>query len=113
MIQEIKIGGETRKLSFGFNALAMFGRLTNRPFQKILSFSPETTTLDDFLVLLWCGLKDGARLDKKPFDFTVEDIGDWVTDHPEALADVALMFNEAQPPMEEEDKKKVNAATSP
>lgn len=105
MIQDIQIGDKTYPLSISLNTLAEFGRLTGRNTSQTLNISQENTGLDDFLVLIWCAFKDGARLRKTEFNLTKEDIGDLMNDNPSAFAGFIAAYSESMPPPSDDKKK--------
>jgi hypothetical protein len=55
----------------------------------------EDMTLGDAVNLIWCGLKDGARAEKKEFTLTSEDVADFLDDDIGALNDVLAVFAES------------------
>lgn len=92
----VNLGGEPRPIKFGFNALTEFGELTHRNIDQINNLQPNTLTMKDLMLLCWCALKQGSRKEQKEFPFTVEDIGDWLDDSPEALVDITSEFNRSR-----------------
>lgn len=80
-VKEVTIGGETRPISFGTNALAAFfdsQGLTLADLNKL----GEVLTLRGSTELFYYGFVDGYRKAKKEVDFTKLDIGDWLDDEP-------------------------------
>ncbi len=55
-------------------------------------------------VLVWCGLKHGARVEKQPFSYTLEDVADWLDEKPEAMEEVLNVFSSSFSSSEEEKK---------
>jgi len=107
MINEIKIGGELRPVKFGFNSLAEFGRITGLKLQDLQNLG-SSLTIEQVIVLVWCGLRYGAKKEGKPFDYTVEDVGDWLDEDPNLVAEMLNTYGESQAPFvpEKAGKKK-------
>jgi hypothetical protein len=104
MIQEIEIGGSLRPVKFGFNSLALFGELTGYKVAQMQSLGSELT-MKDVITLMWCGLKEGARKQGKEFNASIEDVGDWIDEAPEAISGMMNIYSSSQaPPV----KKKAN-----
>ena len=78
MIKTIDFGGEKRPVKYGWNALATFGELSGTGLSNLDKFETEMT-FSDVLYLIYAGLKEGARADRKEFTLTVEDVGDFLT----------------------------------
>ena len=78
----INIGGEDRPIKFGINQSILYCELRDisitemsKDMEKFINGSGAE--LRDFM---WSALKDGARKEKIDFDYTPEDIGDWMED---------------------------------
>jgi len=74
MMHQINLKGELYPVKFGMWSLVLFEDMTgksliNWDIEKELSFK-------DSLILVYCGLKNGARAEKKEFKLTLEDIAD-------------------------------------
>jgi hypothetical protein len=104
MIKEINIGGQQRPVRFGFNALAEFCKLTG---VKIGNIDALGSNMDfgHIRALVYCGLKDGARKAGVNFNATVEDVGDWMDESKEAIAEAFDEFIASQAPAPTEEKK--------
>lgn len=76
MVDYITIGGESRPVRFGMNALRIYSLEYNIPLAKV-GFLSKQTNLGELIGLYFCGFRDGARAEKKDFQFTVEDVSDW------------------------------------
>lgn len=94
----IEIGGQKRPVKFGFNALTDFGEVTGKTIEQINTLSPNNLTMKELLVLCWCGLKAGARKENLEFASTVEDVGDWLDERPEAMIDMMKEYNKSREP---------------
>lgn len=93
---EIQLGGEPRPIKFGFNAISEFGELTSRTIDQINNLNTNTLTMKDLMTLCWCALKQGARREGKPFDYTLEDVGDWLDENPGALVGITAEFTKSR-----------------
>jgi hypothetical protein len=84
-----QIGGKTRPLKFGTNQTILFCQLRGCTMQdytelfkqkKSKSSQLDAYDLDGSEIrdLIWSALKDGARYQREEFDFTPEDVADWM-----------------------------------
>ena len=94
MVKLVKIGGEERPVKFGFAALMNFCDIAGYKLNDLGRLG-EDMSLGDAVTLIWCGLKDGARADKKKFDTSIEDVADFLDDDISALNDVLAVFAES------------------
>lgn len=98
----VEIDGKEYPVSFGMNALAQFTRQAGLTLKQ-LSDLEEHLDLQNTLVLVWCGLKDGFRKARKAgevqgqFDITHEDVGDILDTENGALEKIMSVFSEAMP----------------
>ena len=113
-VKFVKLGGQSRPVKFGFNALSEFGELTDRSMDQVNKHlvDPNSLKMRDLLLLCWCALKHGARIEKQEFTATVEDIGDWFDDNPNAMVEVMSEYNKATAPDPDAPVKK-NPARKP
>lgn len=72
MLRQVTIGGVVHPISFGVNCLANFARETGLGFGDMVNEIPFHAKLS----LIYNALKDGARIEKKPFTMTEEEVGD-------------------------------------
>ncbi len=75
MIKQIKFGGETRPVKYGWAALAEFGKLSGVNFANLEKIEGELD-FEGVLAIIYVGLKHGARADGKEFTYTMNDVGD-------------------------------------
>lgn len=106
MVKYVELGGKKRPVKFGFNALSEFGELTGRKMDELNRLNPSTFSLKDILLLCWCALKHGARLENQPFDASMEEVGDWFDDAPNAMPEMIGEYNKATSSDPKETKKK-------
>ena len=102
MIKEIKIGGKMRPVKFGWNAYAIFSDISGISVDNLVNFSD--IKINDVIVLIYAGLKEGARYKKQEFPFTVEDIGDWMDEDISFIEEFMKAFIESQPNSEKTQK---------
>lgn len=102
MVKQFQIGGELRPVKFGFNALRIFGNLTGLTVFQMERLG-ENMSFDHLVKLVYCGLVDGSRVEKKEFTFTVDDIADWLDDDKGLMLE---MFNEFRGSMAQPQEKK-------
>lgn len=82
--QYIQIDGGQVPFSFGMAALAQFCEehsMTLADFSKL----GENMEPKILLSLLWHGIKDGYRKERKDFSYTITDVGDLLDEHPAFL----------------------------
>lgn len=94
MVKHVKIGGEKRPVKFGFAALMEFTEDNGYSLGDLDKLS-ESMKLKDAIYLVWCGLKHGARVEKMPFNFSIEDIADWLDESPESMEKVLNVFSDS------------------
>ena len=83
MLRHLNIGGETRPVNFGFNALAEASQ------HLAVDWVLDITTGLSFVqlrALYWAALKDGARIEGKEFSFTPENVADWISEDMRTMA---------------------------
>lgn len=76
-MQTVNIGGQERPVRYNFNAIIEFEELTG---VDLSSNSDATlfTKPKNLRALAFCGLKHGAKSEKKEVEFTLEDVGGWL-----------------------------------
>lgn len=94
MIKHVEIGGKSRPVKFGFAALMEFTEDNGYKISDLDNLG-ESMKLKDALYLVWCGLKHGARVEKISFDFSIEDVADWLDESPEAMEKVLNVFGDS------------------
>ena len=105
MFEYVKINDRNMPVKFGFNALRHFSRMTNTSiadFDKI----GTSMTFDTALVLIFCGLQDGARAAKESFSYTIDDLADDLDNDMSAIERCMVIFTEMMTPSKAEEKKK-------
>lgn len=90
MTKIVKVGEVSLPIKYGFNALRMFTEMTGTDLSSLESMT--TISLDKGIKLLWCGLKDGARAEKKEFNLTVEDVADLLDEEPNLLVEAVSVL---------------------
>ena len=103
MVKYVEIGGEERPVKFGFAALMEFTDENGYTMADLDNLG-ENMKLKDALFLVWCGLKHGARVEKKPYSYSIDDIADWLDEQPEAMEKVLNVFSSSFGASEEEKK---------
>lgn len=73
--QLVKVGDNTYPVKYGFNALRLFCNASGMELQDLETLG-SSMKIDHAINLVWAGMKDGARAEKKDFDLTPEDIAD-------------------------------------
>ena len=104
--KKIPFGGELRPLHFGFAALAEWCDLTGYGLND-LSKLGNNMTLSSTISLIFCGLKHGARKEKKDFKFNSQDVADWIDEEGiEIITEAMEIFTESMAKVGGEKKKK-------
>jgi len=101
MVKEIDFGGQKRPVKFGWNALATFGDLTGTGLNDLIKFSNEMT-FSEVLVLIYAGLKEGARASGVTFDIIQEQIGDWLDEDTGKVQEFIEIFQDQMPKAKKE-----------
>jgi hypothetical protein len=108
-LKKIAIGGEMRPIHFGFAALSQWCDLSGLGLNE-LSNVGENLSLSNAINLIYVGLKHGARRDKKSFDYTADDIGDWIDqDGMEVFNECMEIFAAQMAKISPEEEKKKKA----
>jgi len=92
----VEFGGESRPVKYGWNALAIFGDMTGTGLNDLGKFETEMT-FKEVLALIYAGLKEGARAEKKDFKLTVEDIGDFLDNETDKIQEFVDVFTSQMP----------------
>ena len=103
MVKHVEIGGKERPVKYGFAALMEFTE-ENGYTMADLDKLGENMKLKDALFLVWCGLKHGARVEKQPYSYSIEDVADWLDETPEAMEKVLNVFSSSFSDSKEEKK---------
>jgi hypothetical protein len=87
----IKLNGKEYPFKFNFNAIAEFEELSGIPLQD---FEKALTSLSmrNMIRFIYCGVKEGARLEQAEFNSTIEDIGAWINE--EAIVEIGGLAGE-------------------
>ena len=99
---KINIGGEERPLKFGLQQSISYCEMRNVSINEMQDELGKLVdgkgTGAEIRDLLYSALKDGARVDKKPFDFTPEDVADWIEEiNPEELKKAFSVMGSSMP----------------
>ena len=71
----ITIGKEDHPIKFGFNALRKYSKMTNTSLADLDKLGQEMT-LDNALILMYCGIEDGYRASEQEMKLSVDDLAD-------------------------------------
>ena len=89
----IKIGNEEHPIKFGFNALRKYSKLTNTTLQELDKLG-EKMTLDNALILMYCGIEDGYRAAKQEMKLDVDGLADLVDSDFDANTNIGIVKRE-------------------
>lgn len=100
----IKIGNEEHPIKFGFNALRKYSKLTNTTLQELDKLG-EKMTLDNALILMYCGIEDGYRASKQEMKLDVDGLADLVDSDFDAIGRCMEALGEMMNSMTKSEKK--------
>ena len=100
----IKIGNEEHPRKFGFNALRKYSKLTNTTLQELDKLG-EKMTLDNALILMYCGIEDGYRASKQEMKLDVDGLADLVDSDFDAIGRCMEALGEMMNSMTKSEKK--------
>lgn len=91
MTHTVVINEEKHPVKYGMNALRLFCEASNISLSDLEQLG-NSMSLDHAINLVWAGLKDGARVEKKAFDLSSEDVADLIDEHPTLVAECIELF---------------------
>jgi hypothetical protein len=94
MQEYINIAEKKYPIKYGFNALRIFTNITGLKLQDMGTLSTDIN-LEQAIVLMYAGLKDGARAEKVKFTLEVDDVADLLDQDQEALNKCMEVFARA------------------
>jgi hypothetical protein len=107
----IKINNEDYPITVNMNVYAAIIDHTGLKLTDIFKLH-DVMKMSDVLYFIWASVKEGCRIEKKPYELTVEDVGagaDAAT-----IAEFYRIFINSQTPADGKDgKKKVTPAKAP
>ena len=93
-MKTIKIGGKKRPLDFDYNALCDYEDLVGSNFFDAI----RSIDLRRGRALVYMGLKSGARKDNQNFDYTLEEVGEWLQEEDATIMEeVMIIVTESLP----------------
>lgn len=100
------IAGQDYPVKYGFAALRAFSDATGTTLGDLGTLG-DNMTITQALALVWAGLKDGARVMKKDFVLTIDDVADLMDEDDEAMNKVLKVFQDSlAKPTKNKGKKK-------
>ena len=72
----LEIGEHKMPVRFGFNALRKYSLMTGATINDLNKLAAGKLTFNDAFSLIYCGIEDGYRASKQPFNYSVDDITD-------------------------------------
>lgn len=73
----IEINNKKLPIKFGFNALRKYSSKTNTSLQDLDKLGVDMT-LNDALILIYCGIEDGYRAAKQKCEIGIDDLADLI-----------------------------------
>lgn len=108
MFEYVTVNGKNFPCKYGFNALRHFSRMTGTSIAQMENIG-NNMTFDTALILVFCGLKDGARAAKEDFNYTMDDLGDDLDSDMGAIERCMNLFAEQMGGKNEEKKSQQKA----
>jgi len=99
----IRIAGKVYPVKYGFAALRAFSDATGTSLADMDKLATEMS-FTQAIGLVWAGLKDGARVTKKPFNMDLDDVADLLDEDDKALENVLKVFTDSLAPAEPKKK---------
>ncbi len=72
----LEIGEHKMAVRFGFNALRKYSLMTGATMNDLNKLASGQLTFNDAFSLIYCGIEDGYRATKQPFNYSLDDITD-------------------------------------
>lgn len=112
MIDSVIVKGREIPAIFSFSALALYMDKKDMRANQITEALIDIK-LSDIPLLAWCAFKKAHEKKQIEFNFTVQDVEQWIDDEPNLAADVIKTFNSAQATVVKADtgKKKATVKT--
>jgi len=88
---KVKVAEQQYPVKYGFNALRLFTQEAGLELKDLETLG-ENIKLDHAIILVWAGLKDGARAEKQSFDLEIEDVADMMDEDPTLLNQCMELF---------------------
>mgnify|MGYP003144145012 CR=1 FL=1 len=108
-IKTIAIGGQMRPIHYGFAALGEWCDLSGISLQE-LSKVGDNLSLTSAIQLIYCGLKHGSRRQKKDFNYSCNDVADWIDEEGmDIFNDAMEIFTESLAKLTPGEEKKKKA----
>lgn len=98
-VKYIDFGGEKRPVKYGMNTLSIISRLAKAEGVEWANITPTGEGVDFGLVriIVFAGMQEGARAEKKGFTLTLEDIGDYLDPDVDRSEEFVLLMSEQMP----------------
>jgi len=100
MTSEVKINGKALPCSFGMAALSAFLESEGMKLSDLDGFGENGLSLKTALNLVYHGIKDGHRREKKPFGLSYEDVCDLVDEEQTLIQQCIDVFVKSMPQSE-------------
>lgn len=109
MVNFIQAGGKERPIFFGFSAMRQFceeQKWTLQQLNKFLESMENSMDLDKVLRLIYIAFKDAARKQKEPFEFSFEEVVDWLDERDGLFNEAVTKLYRAQAQADAKKKRK-------
>jgi len=104
-LNKLAVGGTMRPVHFGFATLSEWCDMCNMTLNDIGKIGlnmPLSTAIN----MVYCALKHGARKSKVEFNYTTDDVADWLDDDQEVMTQTMELFTQSMSKGKEEKKVK-------
>lgn len=75
----IKLGGKDRPVAYNLNAIIEFEELTGIDLSAGVSDASVLSKAKNIRALAYCGLVHGAKTEGIEIDFSIDDVGAWIS----------------------------------
>tara|TARA_Y100000361_G_C11134700_1_gene331149 strand:+ start:212 stop:556 length:345 start_codon:yes stop_codon:yes gene_type:complete len=110
-LKKIAIGDELRPLHYGFAALSQWCEISGLGLNDLTNIG-NNISLKNAISLVYVGLKHGARKSKIEFNYSMDDVADWIdTEGMDLFNEVMEIFSEQMAQMTPDSEKKKKTKT--
>jgi len=95
-VKLIEFGGQKRPVKYGMNALAFISKVESIDMANISAMG-DGIDFSLMRTIVYAGLQEGARAEKKEFTLTLEDVGDFMDGEVDIAEEFVELMSEQMP----------------
>lgn len=95
-VKHINFGGENRPVKYGMNALSIIAKVEDIDLSNITEFG-DGIDFSLMRTIVFAGLQEGARAEKKEFTLTLEDVGDFMDGDIDSAEEFVQLMSDQMP----------------